>query len=519
MKHHILVSLALLFVISSPAFSQITSAVAAGNWSDPASWVGGAVPKATDDVVIAAGHVITIDNTLAVCKNIWLDGSTQFPLTVTVPVGITVYGSITVDTTGKFVTVSSGTTVGVNKSSVKIFGDITVVPGGQFDMVKKGSAASDMSTATVEFAGSTNSSLYFTQTNYGSSKEEFNAVTINKTNGAKVILKSGNLFMGDLPSPTTTTNILTFISGTIEVQDTCAWVVLNSNDNCIVGASSTRYIKGTLGKGLIGSTTSSKSFPIGDNNGYRPVFVRQTIGTAASNRYPYITATAIAGNARKDSSTLSTEIDKISAVRYFRLGYKSSGASATGLSIDSIGLSYGADDGVTAGNQNIRIARAAGDSMKTWTGFSQTKAHTTILSTPPSMIIADPIVPSDSIKENRPLYVALARKTGTTDNPLVSTGTAVRNGNEVAASFALSQNYPNPFNPTTSISFSIPSPMHVSLKVYDMVGSEVATLLNEHKDAGTYTLSFDAAKLSSGLYFCRLKSGAFVSVKKMILMK
>ncbi|MEI7553501.1 MAG: hypothetical protein WCL24_14360, partial [Verrucomicrobiota bacterium] len=169
------------------------------------------------------------------------------------------------------------------------------------------------------------------------------------------------------------------VSGTIEVQDTCIWVMLNSNDNCIVGASSTRYINGTLGKGLIGNTTTSKTFPIGDANGYRPVYVRQTIGTAASNRYPYITAAALAGNPRRDSSTLSADIDKISTVRYFRLGYKSAGAAATGLLIDTIGISYGADDGVAAGNQNLRIARVAGDDMRSWVGIAQTKAHTTSL--------------------------------------------------------------------------------------------------------------------------------------------
>jgi hypothetical protein len=509
-----------LLAISVPAYAQITSAVAVGNWSDAATWVGGAVPTATDNVVIAATHVITIDIANAACNNISLDGATQFPLTVTTPVGITINGSVTVNATGRFVTTASGTTVGSNRASVKIFGDITVLVGGAFDMNKKGSTATDFCIASVEFAGTTNSNIYFQQNSYQNSKEEFNAVIINKTGGARVVVKSGNVYMGDLPTPTTLTNTLTFISGIIEVQpDTSTWVILNSNDSCIIGASSKSYVAGNLGKGVLGSTTQRKFFPIGDANGYRPVLVRQTIGTAASNRYPYVTARAFVGNPKKDSSTLSSDIDKISTVRYFRLGYKSGGAAATGFVMDSIGISYGTDDGVTAGNQNLRLARVAGDSMKTWIGISQTIPHTTSLAAPPTMIIPDQLVPGDSVKENRPVYVALARKAGTTDNTLVGDGNSVKREQGVASSFALSQNFPNPFNPATSIFFSIPASMHVTLKVYDLIGNEIATLLDEHKDAGNYTLTFDATKLASGVYFYRLQSGAFVSMKKMVLMK
>lgn len=521
MKNPFCVTLALLlFLVSSPAYTQIISAVAAGNWSDAASWVGGVVPTANDDVVIAAGHVITIDIATAACKNILLDGSTQFPLTVTTPVGIAVYGSITVDTTGKFVTVSAGTTVGTNRSSVKIYGDITVYPGAQFDMIKKGSGTSDMSIASVEFAGSTNSNIYLTQTNYGSSKEEFNAITINKTGGAKVILKSGNLFMGDLPSPTTTTNILTFVSGMIEVQsDTSSWIILNSNDDCIIGASNARYVIGALGKAMIGNTTTTKTFPIGDVNGYRPVFLRQTIGTAASNRYPYISARSIYGNPWKDSSNISLDIDKISRVRYFRLAYRSAGAAAIGVTIDSIGISYGADDGVAPGNQNLRVARTFGDSMKTWTGISQTTPHTTSPAATPTMIIADQIVPGDSLKENRPMYVALARKTGTTENTLAGGSNSVRREGGIPASFVLSQNFPNPFNPTTNIEFQISHSEFVSLKIFDVLGREVAVLANEVNPPGAYQVSWDAAQFPSGVYFYRLQTGNFTQTRGMILSK
>ena len=89
--------------------------------------------------------------------------------------------------------------------------------------------------------------------------------------------------------------------------------------------------------------------------------------------------------------------------------------------------------------------------------------------------------------------------------------------------FALSQNYPNPFNPSTMISYQVPVNSRVTLKVYDMLGREVATLVNDRQEAGSYSVPFNSNKgglsLSSGVYFYRLNAGSFVSVKKLILMK
>ncbi len=88
--------------------------------------------------------------------------------------------------------------------------------------------------------------------------------------------------------------------------------------------------------------------------------------------------------------------------------------------------------------------------------------------------------------------------------------------------FMLEQNYPNPFNPSTRIRFSIPSGSNrigVSLRIYDIVGREVAVLVNEEMEAGTYEAAFDAAKLASGTYLYKLQAGSFVETKKMLLMK
>ncbi len=85
--------------------------------------------------------------------------------------------------------------------------------------------------------------------------------------------------------------------------------------------------------------------------------------------------------------------------------------------------------------------------------------------------------------------------------------------------YYLSQNYPNPFNPRTTIKYQIPEQGFVTIKVYDVLGSEVSTLLNEEKPVGSFKVEFDATNLSSGIYFYRLQAGAFVETKKMVLLK
>ncbi|MBU1299414.1 MAG: T9SS type A sorting domain-containing protein, partial [Bacteroidetes bacterium] len=85
--------------------------------------------------------------------------------------------------------------------------------------------------------------------------------------------------------------------------------------------------------------------------------------------------------------------------------------------------------------------------------------------------------------------------------------------------FSLEQNYPNPFNPATTISFSLPSKSFVSLKVFDALGREVATLLSEELPAGTYSQQWNAASLPSGVYFYRLQSGSFIETKKLVLLR
>ena len=87
---------------------------------------------------------------------------------------------------------------------------------------------------------------------------------------------------------------------------------------------------------------------------------------------------------------------------------------------------------------------------------------------------------------------------------------------EMPEKYVLSQNYPNPFNPTTNIEFQIPNGGFVTLKVFDLLGKQVRTLLNTAMNAGSYRVTFDGNGLSSGMYFYRLQCGNFSSTKKLL---
>jgi hypothetical protein len=115
---------------------------------------------------------------------------------------------------------------------------------------------------------------------------------------------------------------------------------------------------------------------------------------------------------------------------------------------------------------------------------------------------ASPVVPEDP--------TALARSMA---DP------ASQNAFALPEEFSLTQNYPNPFNPSTTIRYELPHASRVSLKVYNMLGQQVATLVNETKDAGIHEVKFDNSNLTSGVYFYRLEAGDFVQTKKLAILK
>jgi chitinase len=119
----------------------------------------------------------------------------------------------------------------------------------------------------------------------------------------------------------------------------------------------------------------------------------------------------------------------------------------------------------------------------------------------------------DVIGTNQPLLDVIA------NNLLVPTSIVEQSLDTHAAFFTLYDNYPNPFNPSTTIRYSLPRAGHVSLKVYDVVGREVAILINEFRDAGIGNIQVNGSELASGIYFYQIQSGTFVQTKKLVVVK
>ena len=91
--------------------------------------------------------------------------------------------------------------------------------------------------------------------------------------------------------------------------------------------------------------------------------------------------------------------------------------------------------------------------------------------------------------------------------------------NNLPTNFSLQQNYPNPFNPSTTINYSVPKTSFVTIKVYNVLGREIKTLVNEKKSFGNYSVQFSGSSLSSGIYFYRMQSGNYSQTKKLIILK
>jgi hypothetical protein len=150
-----------------------------------------------------------------------------------------------------------------------------------------------------------------------------------------------------------------------------------------------------------------------------------------------------------------------------------------------------------------------------------------------STVVFDTTMADASLKLSTPLLatteyywrVSAIDTAGTSDYSATAnfkTGTGIDAVDELSGipkEFALSQNYPNPFNPTTIINYQLPANSFVTLKVYDILGREVATLINGRQSAGYYNATFKASNLPSGVYFYRLQAGAYSSTKKLVVLK
>jgi photosystem II stability/assembly factor-like uncharacterized protein len=130
--------------------------------------------------------------------------------------------------------------------------------------------------------------------------------------------------------------------------------------------------------------------------------------------------------------------------------------------------------------------------------------------------LTDPRIHSLAFSEDGFIFAG-TQATGVfrSNNPFVG----IKDGNQTTNSYLLQQNYPNPFNPSTTINYSLPKPGNVKLSIYNLLGSKVATIVDEFKPAGNYSVQFNGSNLASGIYLYRLESGIYSTAKKLILLK
>ncbi len=528
MKHVTAIVLSMLLLLSlcaSPSSAaDVKSAGVKGLWSAGTTWVGGAVPGAADKVTIADGDTVTYDMGMAL--NTTIAG-------LTVGEGVSgVLQTSKVDSTkliingdllikaGATFRAQSNTMTGVqgNQMLIVMTGDLTFV-GKLFD-TRTGSSGSTLGVINFEFVGSTNTTITTTPDVAGLAvvNYEFNGITINKSGNARVTLASDIYCTGGSSSAPYLSAILRMLRGKI-YTGTFAFITTTTTGANIHGYSDSCYVIGAMGRGM-SSVGTTREFPVGDSRGYRPVKIRSVSALAGTGCW--VEVRTVEANANTGTSVLTGNVDKVAAGRYYKVDFRKGTQATANLSVPWFSIGYGLNDGVANASANLRTAYSV-DGRANWIGLGPTAIPytTSLVDSLPRFIQSDSLKTAVVLADaGASMYLALARATGTTDNSLVIPATSVeQTSSAVPATFALGQNYPNPFNPSTAITYSLPAAGRVTLTVYTMLGQRVATLVNTVQNAGTYTASFDASRLASGMYLYRIEAGSFSSVKKMMLMK
>jgi hypothetical protein len=413
---HFFLTIVIALLLANTLNATTYTATTTGVWSASGTWDANGVPdgSGTGDVVINNAVVVTIDvaSTITI-NNLTISGTLQTSKTLSN--AIVVNGDILVNSGASF-KVQTNTTGGTGLGhTLDLKGNLTH-NGSTLDL-RAGTAGSTLSVLNLTLSGTADQTLTVSTT-YSSANGDFNAVTINKPSG-KVILGS-NIVMsgGSSTGPVILNSTLTFISGIIETGS-YIWISQSTTEAQVTGYSSSSYIVGAMGRGMSSSAGGNKYFPVGDANGFRLFYLRSTTSGSATGHYAIVKC--ISGDANTGSSTFSGPIDRVSQIRYYQIGYSNNIAGASNMSFDLFKVSYGADDGVIAGNQNLRVAYST-NSRATWTMISQNNPHTTVIavSDPQTMITPDALVTPIQLAGSGGLgnlYVSLADSTNA-ENPL-----------------------------------------------------------------------------------------------------
>lgn len=391
-------------VLSGPLSAQTTyTSTASGNWSTM-TWTPVGTPGASDNVVIANSHTVTLDAATITINDLTVGQGTSGILRTsqTTSTALQINGNLTIAANGQF-TVRSNTLLvaspdGGLAHSIDLKGNLT--HNGSVLDFRSGSAGTTLGVINLTLSGTTTCTLSV-NTTYSSTNGDFNMITINKTSSAKVVLGSTILTnSGSGTGPVGCFSGVTFTSGNVETGSYTLAYQGSSSSN-VSGASSASYVIGNFGRGT--SAGSYKDFPVGDANGYRPVSVYSNLGNA------YTVVSCIAGNANTGSSSL-TGVSLVSPVRYYRI------STTTTNNYFRFRPSYGADDGIVplTPNTDVRVVYST-DDRANWTAIAQTAAPNTAITNPPSTVLSDSLTSHITVTPGNFMYVCLGSVDGETN--------------------------------------------------------------------------------------------------------
>jgi hypothetical protein len=185
---------------------------------------------------------------------------------------------------------------------------------------------------------------------------------------------------------------------------------------------------------------------------------------------------------------------------------RSSGTFSTGgidIAVSSGTLGIGTSTGIKiSSGEVVHSSKFTGTTTKTFTYTAPNTAGTVTMAV------------TGAAGTNPPTW-----NHGTSLTITINPATGIIKTGELVTNYNLAQNFPNPFNPVTKINYSIPKSSNVTLYIYDILGQKVASLVNEKQESGSYSVEFDASKLTSGVYYYKIEAGEYTSVKKMTLVK
>ncbi len=553
----------LKFAIATAASATTKFSTGNGMWNNSASWSPAGVPSANDTVNIMANHTITIDIISPNAKKLIIDGTLQFDTTAGNK-SLTVDGSITINSGGKLFSAGYASSRILNHSlffsgDLIVDGELTnrttniiispfVQGAGNSIIGGTGNFPSNIPNFIIN--KSTNNDtltlqVSITTTNFSMVK---GVLKNNLTNNIKIISSASYYFGAKVlvkPNYVGTKNINYFSSGTgiskwttsnemndgeiindmnlvnigtdtlvlgyqiytktLELNN--AKIITNTSNLFITDTTENAisyvngYVIGNLARKVGILPNVDYFFPVGINN--------QKLLQITFLNYRLLTSTYV--YTRPFIGTLSDTVGVRNLIDGSN-GYKlTSMVSNTrweiysDVALGGAAFTISATDPNISGinNANLRLVTRT-PSIMNWSfiGNHLDGTGTTVRRTD---------IGSDYLNPNQHLVFGIAKG----DNPL-----SVKPINAtVPKEYGVSQNYPNPFNPSTTINYQIPENNFVTLRVYDILGKEIATLVNEEISAGYYQTTFDASRLAGGMYFYKLTAGKFSEVKKMMVVK